>query len=91
MDLILSQRALDDLEAIDSYYRAFSERSADNIKDDIFATINILNKNPDVGRLILEGQLRRVVSAKYRFKISYERSSNAITIIGVFRQQNRQL
>ena len=89
--MIFSQRALDDLENIDSYYRAYSERSANNVKSDIFETIDLLDKNPDVGRLILEGQLRRVVSAKYRFKISYERSTDAITIRGVFRQQNRSV
>lgn len=92
MDVFYQKSAELDLEAIEDYYSQKSRRSFNNVLADISSTIDIIGQNPEAGRIIdKELSIRRLVSAKYRYSISYIPSETVIKIIGVFRGQDRRV
>jgi len=77
-----------DLAAIREYFSAISHLTFNNVMADINATIAILNVSPKAG-YVYKTDRRRLVSAKYRFAISYAYHRERVEIVGIYRSQNR--
>ena len=91
MQIRLRKEAAEDLIHIRNYYDEIAPDSTNRVLSDIFATIVRLKIFPSAGSTFTDENCRRVVSAKDRFKIAYIVTGQTIDILGVFRQQNRQV
>jgi plasmid stabilization system protein ParE len=80
-----------DLRAIISYYEDVAPDALDNILSDIYRSINQLTHFPRIGMRVEGRGFRRLVTMKYHFKIAYEIAEECVTIVGIFRFQDRQL
>ncbi len=90
MKLTYRKSADIDMESIRDFYWPRSQRAHEAVFEDIITTIDMVLRNPLIGRKLFDTEsIRRVISPKYRFCISYIPSKSEIEIIGVFRYQNR--
>ena len=80
--------ALEDLRQIAEYFGSYSQATLFRAHKDIDDYIKLLMDNPKLGRKLDDGS-RLIVSAKYRFNITYELSAEIISIVGIYRFQNR--
>lgn len=92
MELHIAQSALEDLQAIQEYYR---ERDVPHIGDDFVAAIlehcGMLQIHPDAGRVVPEFNLdhiRELIHAPFR--VVYLRQAKEVVLIRVWRSE-RQL
>ncbi|WP_017931439.1 type II toxin-antitoxin system RelE/ParE family toxin [Robiginitomaculum antarcticum] len=88
MKIVYRRSALRDLQNIRNYYAAISLKTADNIRIDIYETIDVLKAFPDSGRPLYDGS-RLFPTQKYRFNITYVHKKDNMEIVGIFRFQNR--
>jgi len=55
-------------------------------------TIGILARNQEIRQQIIkDGNVRKIVTSKYRYTITYIPTASKIEIIGIFRYQNRDV
>ncbi|WP_421844695.1 type II toxin-antitoxin system RelE/ParE family toxin [Marinobacter algicola] len=92
MELRIAQSALEDLQAIQTYYR---EQDVPHIGDDFVAAIlkhcGMLQTHPDAGRVVPEFSLdhiRELIHAPFR--VVYLRQAEEVVLIRVWRSE-RQL
>ncbi|WP_100636109.1 type II toxin-antitoxin system RelE/ParE family toxin [Marinomonas sp. ef1] len=92
MELRIAQSALEDLQAIQKYYR---EEGVPHIGEDFIATIlkrcGMLQIHPDAGRIVPEfnmDHIRELIHAPFR--VVYLRQAKEIVLIRVWRSE-RQL
>ena len=79
-----------DLRAIVDHYSGFSDDTAQKVLDDIYRAINHLATFPYLGRPIGRRGLRRLVTLKHHFLVGYVVEAEALTILGIFRHQDRE-
>jgi len=92
MELRIAQSALEDLQAIQEYYR---DQGVPNIGDDFVAEIlehsEMLQLHPDAGRIVPEfnmDHIRELIHAPFR--VVYLRQAKEVVLIRVWRSE-RQL
>jgi len=92
MELCIAQSALEDLQAIQEY---FKERDVTHIGDDFVAAIlehcEMLQIHPDAGRVVPEfnmDHIRELIHAPFR--VAYLRQAKEVVLIRVWRSE-RQL
>lgn len=92
MELRIAQSALEDLQAIQEYYK---EQDVPRIGDEFVITIlkhsEMLQRHPDAGRVVPEFNLdhiRELIHAPFR--VVYLRQANEVVLIRVWRSE-RQL
>ena len=88
MKILYRDSALKDLRQIAEYFGSYSPATLERARKDIDDYIRILIENPKLGRKLDDGS-RMVVTAKYRFNITYELNEQSIGIVGIYRYQNR--
>lgn len=79
-----------DLREIISYYEDVAPDALRNITDDIWRAIDLVQRYPAIGMAVPEREFRRVVSRRYHFKIAYLDDDTFVTILGIFRFQDRE-
>lgn len=77
-----------DLASIKNYYTNISEQTYQSVMSDIRKTLGALKVFPDMGRNREDGT-RRFPTTKYKFNIVYERYTDEVRIIAIYRYQNR--
>ena len=78
-----------DLRDIDNYYRNIDPDVAARILKDIESAIAFLKEHPRMGRPTQQRGVRGKLSRRYRYRIVYRVTRNAVVIIGIYRFQNR--
>jgi plasmid stabilization system protein ParE len=81
--------AVADLDAIVAWYDDVSPASTSRILSDIERSIEQLKHFPRSGSPVGRHDLRRIVTLRYHFKISYLILADVIQIVGIFRFQDR--
>ena len=81
-------RAERDMNSIISYYEDIAPGLSARIVADIRDRLERLRSFPTSGQRIGMAGLRRALSLRYRFKIAYRVTGEAIEVVGVFRFQN---
>jgi plasmid stabilization system protein ParE len=89
--IIFRSRAERDLLEIVDYFSDYSPRTAVKVLDDIYRSIDQLAYFPHSGRPIKGQDFRRLVIIKYHFVIGYAVTADAVTIIGIYRYQDREV
>ena len=92
MELRIAQSALEDLQAIQEYYR---EQDVPHIGDDFVAAIlehcGMLQIHPDAGRVVPEFSLEHIRELIHApFRVVYLRQTTEVVLIRVWRSE-RQL
>src|SRR5690606_10958861 len=89
MELRIAQSALEDLQAIQEYYK---EQDVPGIGDEFVITIlkhsEMLQRHPDAGRVVPEFNLdhiRELIHAPFR--VVYLRQANEVVLIRVWRSE----
>jgi plasmid stabilization system protein ParE len=88
--IIFRLSAFADLKAIASYFDAIHPDITVRVVTAIRDSIERLRDFPLSGEAIRGTDLRRILSKRYRFIISYFVAPTRIEIVGVFRFQNRR-
>ena len=88
--IVVRQSALADLESLASYFDAIDPDITVRIVADIERSVERLKDFPSIGGAIPHTDLRRIISRRYRFTISYFVAPERVEIVGVFRFQNRE-
>jgi plasmid stabilization system protein ParE len=70
--------------------RGYAPGLSARIVEDVRTRIERLRHFPKSGKRIDVGDLRQVLSRRYRFKIAYQVTEEEIEIVGIFRFQNRE-
>jgi plasmid stabilization system protein ParE len=83
---LVAERALADIE---KYYTNFSKGACSNVLNDIDSVIDLLSGQPEIGRLHASKKFRLIVTAKYRFVIIYRLDSDYVSILDIYRYQNK--
>jgi plasmid stabilization system protein ParE len=91
MQVRFRTKALNELKETIDYFDGIAPGLADNILADIDKSISRLKDFPQLGAFVPGYPLRRLVTRKYRFKIAYQVTSEAIVIVGIFRFQDRDV
>ncbi|WP_374405919.1 type II toxin-antitoxin system RelE/ParE family toxin [Pelagerythrobacter sp.] len=79
-----------DLRAIIAHYQGVAPDILPAITDDIFRSIDLLTDFPAIGMGVEGRAFRRIVTRRYRFQIAYMSEPGFITILGIFRFQDRE-
>lgn len=77
------------MNSIVRYYEDIGPGLSVRIVADIRDRLERLRYFPKSGQRIEMAGIRRVLSRRYRFKIAYRVTGEAIEVVGVFRFQNR--
>lgn len=86
--IVFREEARDDILAIENYLKDKSVSGFENIRRDIYKTIIALKAFPESGNRL--GKSKRIISTtKYHFKIIYTLDQDTVTVLGVYRYQNR--
>ncbi len=88
--IIFRRSALADLEAIASYFDAIDPDITVRIVADVESSLKRLKDFPMSGEEVRGTALRRILSKRYRFIISYCVAPAQVEVVGVFRFQNRR-
>lgn len=83
------KRAEADLREIVQWYDTVAPHIISAILADLYRSIDQLVAFPRSGEAVPGHKFRRIVSRKYRYKIVYRIAPQGITIIGIFRHQDR--
>jgi plasmid stabilization system protein ParE len=89
MKVIFRRAAEADLRGIVEWYEGVAPEVVENILSDIFRSIDQLTDFPRSGSKFPRQRFRRLVTRKYQFKIAYEIGDDTISIVGIYRYQNR--
>jgi plasmid stabilization system protein ParE len=89
MKILFRKEAEADLNLIVSYFENVAPEAVGNILSDIYRSIDQLAHFPQSGIQVADRQFRRIVTLKYHFKIAYDVSGDGITVLGIFRYQDR--
>ena len=79
-----------DLRQIIAWYQEVAPASLARILDDIHRKIEFLTRFPRSGAKIAGTRLHRAITRRYHFKIAYEPTEDGLTIVGIFRHQDRE-
>ena len=79
-----------DLRQIIAWYDGVAPDSLPAITGDIWRAIDLARRFPAIGAPIEGRPLRRIVTRRYRFKIAYADANGFITVVGIFRYQDRE-
>lgn len=79
-----------DLREIIAWYEGVAPDSLPAITGDIWRAIDLVRRFPAIGMAVEGRTLRRIVTRRYRFKIAYSDADGYITVVGIFRFQNRE-
>lgn len=79
-----------DLRKILAWYETVAPERLPNVATDIWRAIDLVRQFPGIGMAIEGRPLRRIVTRRYRFKIAYSDEPEAITVLGIFRFQDRE-
>jgi plasmid stabilization system protein ParE len=91
MKILFRKEAEADLRSIVSYYESIAPEVVSNILADIYRSIDQLAHFPHSGMRVPDRPFRRIVTLKYHVKIAYDASDDCITVLGVFRYQDRDV
>jgi len=86
---VFRAQALRDLEEIERYYLRDAPEVLPKVLHDIRALLNRLQDFPRSGRPVGGRGIRRALTVRYRYIVSYRVTPDAIEIVGIFRYQNR--
>ena len=84
-----SDIAQGDLDYIQLYYQAISDRALGKVNADIFDTLDRLRVFPHSGTPLDEVGLSRSVTHKYRYVIWHTVENDCLVVEAIFRNQNR--
>jgi plasmid stabilization system protein ParE len=84
-------QADNDLNEIIGYFAAKAPGALAGIKADLEESFRLITEYPLIYPSVPGRPLRRHVSRKYRFKVTYRVYDDRIEIVGVFRFQNRDV
>lgn len=84
------REAENDLRAIIAHDEGVAPEVLPAITDDIFRSIDLLADFPAIGMQAEHRAFRRIVTRRYRFKIAYASEPGFITVLGIFRFQDRE-
>lgn len=79
-----------DLRGIIEWYETVAPDSLSNILADLNRSIDLLARYPKAGMAVPARAIRRIATRRYRFKIAYRVEADWVTIIGIFRYQDRE-
>jgi plasmid stabilization system protein ParE len=79
-----------DLRDIVSYYQDIAPEALPRILDDIHHALRRLQDYPQLGAAVEERSFRRIVTLRYHFKIAYLIEEPFLTVLGIFRYQDRE-
>ncbi len=79
-----------DLREIIAWYQSVAPDSLPTIAEDIWRAIDLVRRFPAIGITVEGRPLRRIVTRRYRFKIAYSDADSFVTVVGIFRYQNRE-
>ena len=79
-----------DLRGILEYFKGVAPGALPNITEDIWRALNLLRRYPAIGVQMEGRHYRRIVSRRYKFKIAYLNEDEAVTVLGIFRYQDRE-
>ncbi len=79
-----------DLRRIISWFEEVAPESLPDITTDIWRAIDLVRQFPGIGMEIEGRPLRRIVTRRHKFKIAYSDDEVAVTVVGIFRFQDRQ-
>ena len=80
-----------DLREIIAWYVGVAPDSLPTITADIWRAIDLVRQFPAIGMPVERRPLRRIVTRRYRFKIAYSEADGFITVVGIFRYQDREV
>jgi plasmid stabilization system protein ParE len=89
MKVRFRKSAESDLNGIVEWYDAVAPESLQTVLADIYRSIEQLAAYPRSGPKVPGRNFRRLVTHRFHFKIAYEVDDSSITILGIFRYQNR--
>ena len=79
-----------DLRDIVDHYERVAPAALPNVTSDLFETVELLRHFPAIGMRVERRAFRRIVTPRYKFKIAYLDEADFITVLGIFRYQNRE-
>lgn len=79
-----------DLREMLAYFEGVSPEILPNITEDIWRSLDLLAHFPAIGMKAEDRPYRRIVSRRYKFKIAYLDEDEAVTVLGIFRYQDRE-
>jgi plasmid stabilization system protein ParE len=84
-------RAERDMNSIISYYEDITPGLSTRMVADIRDRLERVRHFPRIGESLGWAGIHRVLSSRYRFKIAYRVTDEAIQVVGIFRYQNREI
>ncbi|MDD5197447.1 MAG: type II toxin-antitoxin system RelE/ParE family toxin [Candidatus Gracilibacteria bacterium] len=87
LKILYSHKVKQDLKSISDFIAQDSPIYSIKTVQSIQKTIALLSEFPYIGKTI-DGSIREVIETKYRYKIVYEVSKIAVTILSVYKYQN---
>lgn len=84
------KEAADDLEEIVRYFEQTAPEALPKILDDIHHGLSRLTEFPRLGAPVPDRDFRRLVTLRYQFKIAYQPDEAVLTVLGIFRFQDRE-
>lgn len=79
-----------DLRAVLAHYQDVASEALPAITEDIFRAIDLLSDFPALGTKVAGREFRRIITRRYHFKIAYLDERDAVTVLGIFRFQDRE-
>ena len=79
------------MNSIISYYDDIAPGLSTRIVADIRDRIERVRHFPKSGENFGWTDIHRILSSRYRFKIAYRVTDDAIEVVGIFRYQNREI
>lgn len=79
-----------DLEQILAHFGEVAPEALPNIQADIHHALSRLVEFPHLGAPVEGRPFRRLVTLRYRFKIAYLIEGDLLTVLGIFRYQDRE-
>ena len=90
MQVVFRKRAEADLREILAWCQDVAPESAPRMLDDLYRTIDLLTRFPRIGVRVPGTPFHRAITRRYHFKIAYELSGDRLSIVGIYRFQDRQ-
>jgi len=87
--IVFRSEAEADLRAIIDYYQDVAPNAVHKIVADIYRSIDLLVDYALIGMQVPDRSYRRLVTIRYNFKVAYDVGDEQITILGIFRFQDR--
>lgn len=90
MRVIFRKRAEADLRQILAWCKDVAPQSAPRMLDDLYRKIDFLTRFPRTGVKVPGTPFHRAITRRYHFKIAYELRGDTLSIVGIYRFQDRQ-